>query len=117
MGRWNWIALSCQVIGEENENPFNFTYFSPAVGGVETHLDDLCKYFASRKHTVYVRTYKALGTSKRGKTKISRILKRKTSKKTKKKTSKKKRVKKKKSLKSAWQKKFKKLKKRLKKLK
>jgi glycosyltransferase involved in cell wall biosynthesis len=43
-------------------------YFSPAVGGVETHLTDLCKYFEKRKHTVYVRTYKALGTKSRGAT-------------------------------------------------
>lgn len=43
-------------------------YFSPAVGGVETHLLDLCKFFEKRKHTVYVRTYKALGTKKRGAT-------------------------------------------------
>ncbi len=41
-------------------------YFSPAVGGVETHLADLCKYFEKKKHTVYVRTYKALGTKNRG---------------------------------------------------
>lgn len=43
-------------------------YFSPAVGGVETHLIDLCKYLVSKKHTVYVRTYKALGVENRGKT-------------------------------------------------
>lgn len=41
-------------------------YFSPAVGGVETHLLDLCKYLRSKKHTVYVRTYKALGVKDRG---------------------------------------------------
>jgi len=41
-------------------------YFSPAVGGVETHLNDLCKYFEKRKHTVYVRTYQALGAKNRG---------------------------------------------------
>lgn len=41
-------------------------YFRPAVGGVETHLSDLCKYYTSRKFTVYVRTYKALGTKNRG---------------------------------------------------
>jgi glycosyltransferase involved in cell wall biosynthesis len=41
-------------------------YFAPAVGGVETHLTDLCNYFESKKHTVYVRTYKALGTKDRG---------------------------------------------------
>lgn len=41
-------------------------YFRPAVGGVETHLDDLTKYLVSRKHRVFVRTYKALSTSDRG---------------------------------------------------
>ena len=43
-------------------------YFSPAVGGVETHLKDLCEYFEKRKTKVYVRTYKALGVKNRGKT-------------------------------------------------
>ena len=43
-------------------------YFAPAVGGVETHLTDLVNYFSKRKHTVYVRTYKALGTQNRGET-------------------------------------------------
>lgn len=41
-------------------------YFSPMVGGVETHLHDLCKYLSSKKHSVYVRTYKALGVKSRG---------------------------------------------------
>lgn len=41
-------------------------YFSPAVGGVETHLNDLCKYLISKKHKVFVRTYKALGVKERG---------------------------------------------------
>lgn len=42
-------------------------YFAPMVGGVETHLTDLVKYFESQKHTVYVRTYQALGTTAKGK--------------------------------------------------
>lgn len=41
-------------------------YFSPMVGGVETHLDDLCYFFNKQKHTVFVRTYEALGTKFRG---------------------------------------------------
>lgn len=36
------------------------------VGGVETHLDDLCGFLNKRKHTVFVRTYKALGAKNRG---------------------------------------------------
>ena len=43
-------------------------YFEPAVGGVETHLSDLVKYLASKKHTIFVRAYKALGSKFRGKT-------------------------------------------------
>ncbi len=43
-------------------------YFAPAVGGVETHLTDLCNYLSSRGHTTYVRTYKALSTQDRGQT-------------------------------------------------
>src|SRR3989344_1793913 len=42
-------------------------YFSPAVGGVETHLTDLCTYLSSKKHTVFVRTYKGFGVRDRGK--------------------------------------------------
>lgn len=41
-------------------------YFSPMVGGVETHLDDLCKFFNKQGHRVFVRTYKALGVKDRG---------------------------------------------------
>ncbi len=41
-------------------------YFSPMVGGVETHLDDLCSFLNKQRHRVYVRTYKALGTKERG---------------------------------------------------
>lgn len=43
-------------------------YFSPMVGGVETHLDDLCNFFNEKKHSVFVRTYKALGVKNRGQT-------------------------------------------------
>lgn len=43
-------------------------YFSPAVGGVETHLTDLCRYLVSKKHEVFVRTYKAMGVRNRGET-------------------------------------------------
>lgn len=42
-------------------------HFYPAVGGVETHLTDLCKFLASKKHTVYVRTYQALTSKEKGK--------------------------------------------------
>lgn len=41
-------------------------YFSPMVGGVETHLDDLCALFNKYEYTVYVRTYKAFGVKFRG---------------------------------------------------
>lgn len=35
-------------------------FFSPNIGGVETHLDDLCKYLVSRGYTVSVITYQPL---------------------------------------------------------
>lgn len=38
----------------------------PMVGGVETHLIDLCNFFRKEKHEVYVRTYKAFGLRDRG---------------------------------------------------
>lgn len=41
-------------------------YFSPMIGGVETHLDDLCQYLNKQGYKVFVRTYKALGTNIRG---------------------------------------------------
>lgn len=36
------------------------------VGGVETHLDDLCNFFNKQGYTVNVRTYKAFGVKNRG---------------------------------------------------
>ena len=36
------------------------------VGGVETHLDDLCIFLNKQKYTVFVRTYKAFGVKFRG---------------------------------------------------
>lgn len=44
-------------------------YFRPMVGGVETHLDDLCNFLNNQKYAVYVRTYKAFGTKIRGRSK------------------------------------------------
>lgn len=41
-------------------------YFSPMVGGVETHLNDLCNFFNKQRLHTYVRTYKALGVKERG---------------------------------------------------
>lgn len=50
-------------------------FFSPNVGGVETHLDDLLGYLISKKFKSFVLTYQALVGSKRGKQKeISRYL-------------------------------------------
>src|SRR3989344_1006904 len=43
-------------------------YFFPAVGGVETHLNDLCKYLKEKKNIIFVRTYKAFGVKDRGET-------------------------------------------------
>lgn len=37
-------------------------FFSPNVGGVETHLDDLCGYLQKRGHKVFVITYQPLTT-------------------------------------------------------
>lgn len=37
-------------------------FFSPNVGGVETHLDDLCAYLQKRGHKVFVITYQPLTT-------------------------------------------------------
>ncbi len=38
-------------------------FFSPNVGGVETHLDDLCAYLQKRGHKVFVITYQPLTTN------------------------------------------------------
>jgi glycosyltransferase involved in cell wall biosynthesis len=35
-------------------------FFSPNIGGVETHLDDLCSYLSSKGHVVEVITYQPL---------------------------------------------------------
>jgi glycosyltransferase involved in cell wall biosynthesis len=42
-------------------------FFSPNVGGVETHFDDLCDGLSSRGHKVFVITYQPLMTKVRGK--------------------------------------------------
>lgn len=41
--------------------------FRPNLGGVETHLDDLCEYLRTRNYFVYVLTYQPLITPVRGK--------------------------------------------------
>jgi len=40
-------------------------FFSPNIGGVETHLDDLCKYLQNKGHTVSVITYQPLTTKRK----------------------------------------------------
>lgn len=37
-------------------------FFSPNIGGVETHLDDLCEYLRKRGHKIFVITYQPLTT-------------------------------------------------------
>ena len=37
-------------------------FFSPNIGGVETHLDDLCEYLRKRGHRIHVITYQPLTT-------------------------------------------------------
>jgi glycosyltransferase involved in cell wall biosynthesis len=41
-------------------------FFRPNVGGVETHLDDLCEYLRTHNYKVYVLTYQPLTTKARG---------------------------------------------------
>jgi glycosyltransferase involved in cell wall biosynthesis len=41
-------------------------FFSPNIGGVETHLDDLCDYLRKRDYRVFVLTYQPLTTKKSG---------------------------------------------------
>jgi glycosyltransferase involved in cell wall biosynthesis len=41
-------------------------FFRPNVGGVETHLDDLCEYLRTHDYKVYVLTYQPLTTKARG---------------------------------------------------
>lgn len=49
------------------ENVFILTdAFRPNIGGVETHLDDLCEYLRKNGHYVFVVTYQPLLTKARG---------------------------------------------------
>lgn len=41
-------------------------FFRPNVGGVETHLDDLCKYLKNQRYRVYVLTYQPLTSKAKG---------------------------------------------------
>jgi len=41
-------------------------FFKPNIGGVETHLEDLCKYLTRRGYRVFVVTYQPLSTKVRG---------------------------------------------------
>lgn len=41
-------------------------FFSPNIGGVETHLDDLCEYLRTHNYKVYVVTYQPLTTKVKG---------------------------------------------------
>lgn len=41
-------------------------FFSPNVGGVETHLDDLCRYLIKHNYKVFIITYQPLTTKARG---------------------------------------------------
>jgi len=40
-------------------------FFSPNIGGVETHLDDLCEYLRKRGHRIFVITYQPLTTRRK----------------------------------------------------
>lgn len=42
-------------------------FFRPNIGGVETHLDDLCEYLRKNGHKVFVITYQPLTTKAKGK--------------------------------------------------
>ena len=42
-------------------------FFRPSVGGVETHLDDLCEYLRTHNYQVYVLTYQPITTKAKGK--------------------------------------------------
>lgn len=41
-------------------------FFSPNLGGVETHLDDVCEYLRKRDFKIYVITYQPLTTKAKG---------------------------------------------------
>lgn len=40
-------------------------FFSPNIGGVETHLDDLCTFLRKKNHNVFVITYQPLASESR----------------------------------------------------
>jgi glycosyltransferase involved in cell wall biosynthesis len=40
-------------------------FFRPNIGGVETHLDDLCNYLIGKNHSVFVITYQPLASKDR----------------------------------------------------
>ena len=42
------------------------SYFSPNIGGLETHLDGVCNYLAGKGHKVFVITYQPLTTKGKG---------------------------------------------------
>jgi len=48
------------------------SYFSPNIGGLETHLDGVCNYLAGKGHKVFVITYQPLTTKGKG-LKVERV--------------------------------------------
>lgn len=42
-------------------------FYRPNIGGVETHLDDLCEYLRNNEYNVFVNTYQPLTTKESGK--------------------------------------------------
>lgn len=55
---------------EQNRNKLNILmitpFFRPNIGGVETHLDDLCRYLQAKGHSIFVITYQPLTTKSKG---------------------------------------------------
>ncbi|MDY6895289.1 MAG: glycosyltransferase family 4 protein [Thermotogota bacterium] len=52
---------------EKKENVLIISpFFRPNIGGVETHLDDLCEYLRKHGHKVFVITYQPLTTKAKG---------------------------------------------------